>query len=232
MIQYQSMVRAFIDESGNLGRGGKYFVLAAAVFDTGQGAKRASRLIRKEQLYFAKSKPTPTIEEIKSCHLSVPQRQHILTKLISKADIDVFYLVVDKQKVDLLRQNKPKNLVYNYFAKLLTDQIFSRYNDDFVVIFDQRSTAVKSMNSLVDYITINAYTQHQHVNHEIQVEQRDSKTQNNLQTADILAGTIAQAYSYQNCHFLNMLQERIVKADEFPRSTFEGGLLSPKKLDI
>lgn len=49
------MIRVFIDESGNLGRGGKYFVLAAAVFDTPQGAKRAARLIRKEQIRLAKT---------------------------------------------------------------------------------------------------------------------------------------------------------------------------------
>lgn len=121
---------------------------------------------------------------------------------------------------------KPKNLVYNYFAKLLTDQIFSKYNDDFLVTFDQRSTAVKSMNSLVDYITINAYTSHQHVSRNIQVEQKDSKTYNNLQTADILAGTVAQAYCRKSHHFLNILKERVVKSDEFPRSTFDGSLIS------
>lgn len=219
------MIRVFIDESGNLGRGGKYFVLAAAVFDTQQGVKRASRLIRKEQVRLAKNRPIPIIEEIKSCRLSVPERQRIVTKLVSKPDIDIFYLVIDKAKVDLLRQNKPKNLVYNYFAKLLTDQIFSRYNDDFTVTFDQRSTTVKSMNSLVDYITINAYTLHQHINHDILVEQKDSKTYNNLQTADVIAGTVAQAYCYQNRHFLDMMKERIVKADEFPRMAFEGSLI-------
>ena len=219
------MIRVFIDESGNLGRGGQYFVLAAAVFDTPQGIKRAARLIRKTQIMLAKDKPIPIIEEIKSCRLSVPQRQRILHKLVAKADIDIFYLVVDKGKVELLRQSKPKNLVYNYFAKLLTDQIFSRYNDDFIVTFDQRSTAVKSMNSLIDYITINAYTSHQHVIPTVQVAQKDSKTHNNLQTADILAGTIAQAYCQQNRHFLSLIEERIVKGDEFPRATFRGGLL-------
>lgn len=219
------MIRVFIDESGDLGRGGKYFVLAAAVFDTPQGIKRAARIIRKEQVRLAKARSIPAVEEVKSCRLTVPERQRILTKLVSKADIDIFYLVVDKTKVDLLRQGKPKNLVYNYFAKLLTDQIFSKYNDDFLVTFDQRSTAVKSMNSLIDYITINAYTQHQHVDRNVRVEQNDSKTYNNLQAADVLAGTIAQAYNLQSRHFLSMIKERVVKADEFPRSTFEGGLI-------
>lgn len=92
------MIRVFIDESGNLGRGGQYFVLAAAVFDTPQGIKRAARLIRKTQIMLAKDKLIPIIEEIKSCRLSVPQRQRILNKLVAKADIDIFYLVVDKEK--------------------------------------------------------------------------------------------------------------------------------------
>lgn len=220
------MIQVFIDESGNLGRGGKYFVLAAAVFDTPQGSKRASRMIRHFQAEKLKHSPIAERPEIKSSKLTLPQRQKLLNKLASKADVDLFYLVIDKQKVALLNAGKPKNLVYNYFAKLLTDQIFSRYNDDFHVVFDQRTTTVKSMNSLTDYITINAYTIHNHSNRNVYVCQRDSRTENNLQVADLIAGTVFQAYTRQNRHFLNIIQERIVHADEFPRGSFSGGLLN------
>lgn len=219
------MIRVFIDESGSLGYRGKYFILAAAAFNTREGVTRASRLIRNEQIRLASERSLPSIEEIKSRQLTFPQRQRILTKLVSKPDIGIFYLVIDKPKVDLLMSNKPRNLIYNYFAKLLTDQIFSRYDDDFLVTFDQRSTAVKSMNSLVDYITINAYTQHRHISHDVRVEQKDSKTYNNLQVADLLAGTVSQAYYCQSRHWLEIMKPNIVRADEFPWSTFEGSLL-------
>lgn len=43
------MTRVFIDESGNLGRGGRFFVLAAIVFLTRQSAKKASRYVHKMQ---------------------------------------------------------------------------------------------------------------------------------------------------------------------------------------
>ena len=43
------MITTYIDESGNLGRGGgEYFVLAAVAFNTEQGNIRAERTIRKK----------------------------------------------------------------------------------------------------------------------------------------------------------------------------------------
>lgn len=215
----------YIDESGNMGRGGKYFVLAAAVFDTEKGVSRSKRLIRKEQKRIAEEKGLARIEEIKSFSLLFAQRQRILNKMVAKADIDLFYLVVDKAHVSLLQQGISKNLVYNYFAKLLTDQIFAKYNDDFHIIFDQRSTTVKSMNSLTDYVTINAYTQFNHVTKSVKVQQMDSKSSKNLQAADVIAGTVYRAYKDQNRHFLSIICPRVVRADEFPRGSFEGSLI-------
>lgn len=218
------MIRVFIDESGNLGRGGEYFVLAAAVFDTEKGATRGKRIIKREQQLLSKERELDSIAEIKSSSLKFEQRQRILSKIIKKADVDIFYLAAYKPNVALLSQGKSKNLVYNYLAKLLTDMIFSKYNDDFVITFDQRSTCVESMNSLPDYIEINAYTRHNHFDKNILVRQRDSKTTYNLQTADVIAGTVYQAYKKNSKHFLNLLAPRIIKADEFPRTKFKNSL--------
>lgn len=221
----QRMIRVFIDESGNLGRGGKYFVLAATVFDTEKGTTRIRRLIHKEQQLISRERKRAYIEEIKSCTLTFSQRQRILTKMVAKADVDLFYIVIDKRKSDLLNCNKPKNLIYNYFAKLLTDAIFAKYNDDFDVVFDQRSTSVKSMNSLTDYITINAYTAFGHASRNVKAVQMDSKTSHNLQAADLIAGTVYQAYDRQNRHFLDIIQPRLVDSNEFPHTAFSGSLM-------
>lgn len=218
------MVRVFIDESGNMGRGGQYFVLAAIVCDTEKGDQRIKRIIRQEQQIIAKDRMVPEIEEIKSSLLTFPQRQRILNKIVARTDVDLYYLVVDKNQVDLLQYKKPKNLVYNYFAKLLTDRVFAKYHDDFSIIFDQRSTSVKSTYSLIDYITINAYTLFHQVENSIEVRQMDSKTAYNLQAADILAGTVYQAYTSQKRHFLELIKGSLANADEFPECCFIGSL--------
>lgn len=219
------MITAYIDESGNLGRGGDYFVLAAIVYDNKKGENRIKRIIKKEQQLLAKENQTASISEIKSWSLSFSQRQRILNKIISRADNDIYYLAIYKKNVTLLNQDKPKNLVYNYFAKVLTDMIFAKYNDDFRIIFDQRSTCVESMNSLPDYITIGAYTNHNHADKNVEVLQRDSKTLYNLQTADVIAGTVYYAYKDSRKHFLGIIGPRVVKKDEFPRNNFKGSLL-------
>lgn len=81
------------------------------------------------------------------------------------------------------------------------------------------------MNSLLDYITINTYTRYNHVNKEITVVQYDSKTLENLQAADVISGTVYHAYTYACPHFLNMIEPRAIKKDEFPRNNFKGSLL-------
>lgn len=219
------MITAYIDESGNLGRGGDYFVLAAIVYDNKKGENRIKRVIKNEQQLLARENHHSSLSEIKSWSLSFAQRQRILNKIVSRADNDIYYLAIHKKNVFLLNQGKPKNLVYNYFAKILTDMIFSKYNDDFTIIFDQRSTCVKSMNSLPDYITISAYTNHNHADKDVKVIQRDSKTVYNLQAADVIAGTVYHAYKDSRRHFLNIIKPRIIKQDEFPRTNFEGSLL-------
>ena len=219
------MITAYIDESGNLGRGGDYFVLAAIVYDNKKGENRIKRIIKKEQQLLAKENQTASLSEIKSWSLSFSQRQRILNKIVSRADNDIYYLAIYKKNVTLLNQDKPKNLVYNYFAKILTDMIFAKYNDDFRIIFDQRSTCVESMNSLPDYITIGAYTNHNHADKNVEVLQRDSKTLYNLQAADIIAGTVYYAYKDSRKHFLDIIGSRVVKKDEFPRNNFKGSLL-------
>lgn len=219
------MITAYIDESGNLGRGGDYFVLAAIVYDNKKGENRIKRIIKKEQQLLAKENQTASLSEIKSWSLSFSQRQRILNKIVSRADNDIYYLAIYKKNVTLLNQDKPKNLVYNYFAKILTDMIFAKYNDDFRIIFDQRSTCVESMNSLPDYITIGAYTNHNHADKNVEVLQRDSKTLYNLQAADVIAGTVYYAYKDSRKHFLDIIGSRVVKKDEFPRNNFKGSLL-------
>ncbi|MBR3180661.1 DUF3800 domain-containing protein [Candidatus Saccharibacteria bacterium] len=220
------MVKVYVDESGNMGKSGDYFVLAAIVFTSDKAEARVRRLIKKEQLLGANGKPTGAKKsELKFAKLEFEQKQRILNKISKEEGVNLFYFVAYKPMVELLQEGKTKNLVYNYFSKLLMSKIFKRYDDDFEIVFDQRSTAVKSMNSLTDYIEISAYAEFPNlVGKRILVNQGDSKTNKLLQAADLVAGAARQAYSLHNLHFLEILGGKIMAIVEFPKRGFRGSL--------
>ncbi|MBQ6130612.1 DUF3800 domain-containing protein [Candidatus Saccharibacteria bacterium] len=222
------MVKVYIDESGNMGRAGNYFVLAAVVVKGPKGEGRLKRLVRREQRLDAEGRRLEAEKwrkELKFSKMKFPQRQRLIHELAEEEGAEMFYFVAYKPRVSLLMEGKEKNLIYNYFSKLLMSKIFKRYDEDFEIIFDQRSTAVKSMNSLTDYIEISAYAEYPNlVGKKVTVNQADSRTNLLLQVADVVAGAGAQAYSLRNRHFLEILGERIRAIYEFPRRGFQGSL--------
>ena len=218
------MKKVFVDESGNMGKSGDYFVLVALVAKDEKVEVRLKRLVRKEQFLSAKGdKLTAPKSELKFCKMKFEQRQRIVARLAKEEGVEIFYFVAYKPMVRLLQEGITKNLVYNYFSKLLIDRVFKRYDDDFEIVFDQRSTAVKSMYSLTDYIELSGHAYFKNlVGKDISVIQRDSKTNLLLQAADIVAGAVAQGYSLRNLHFLDMLGPKIISAREYPKRGFVG----------
>lgn len=216
------MINVFVDESGNLGKGGEFFTIAAIAFnDSDKGNKRVSRLIKKSCLRF--SLDDHPLKELKCNKLSFTQKQAILNKITARADHEIFYITAQKKYVALLQQNRDKNLVYNYLAGILSMEIIKKYNDDVSINFDQRTTAVASMNSLTDYIKIKAYTSG-NFKHNLHVSQFDSRSMYNLQAADIIAGIINYSYMNQKKHLINLMEAHFEVKIEFPRDKFEKSL--------
>ena len=220
------MTRVFVDESGNLGVEGDYFVLAALVFRSAKSEAKVRRLVRREQRLDAMGgELLMPRSELKFSKMKFEQRQRILVKLRRIEGFDVFHLVAYKSKVGMLLAGKEKNLVYNYFSKLLMEKVFKRYDDDFEIVFDQRATAVKSMNSLTEYIQISAYVDFPNLTGKrVVVKQADSRTNFLLQAADVVVGAAAQAYKLGNRHYLEILGKRVKSLQEFPRRGFRGSL--------
>ena len=212
------MTRVFIDESGDLGRGGHFFVLAAVVFLSRSATKKASRYVRKMQRRMG-SKGTP-LTELKSCKMQFTERQALLNNLMRREELEFYYLVVEKARVNLLHGNYPQNLVYNYFTKLLVDEIFVAHEGKIEITLDERTTKIKSANSLRDYLLIDAYANFSKKRDEIAIMQADSRAVNNLQLADLLAGTVYQAYTRHQRHFLDLIAHKIRSANEFPEASF------------
>lgn len=221
-----AMIHIYVDESGNLGQSGRYFVLAAAVFLDDKSNNKAKRLVRKAQ-----PKVGDKYQELKSSQMGFVERQELINRLTKIEAFECFYLVIQKSQVSLLWQKNPKNLVYNYFARLLIDEIFRSYDEYLYIILDQRSTSVKSMHSLVDYLSISAFSNFGKPSSKFTIEQSDSRSVYGLQLADLVSGTVYQAYTRKKAHFLRLLFAKIRHAEEFPRELFSRAFTFSKLLD-
>lgn len=93
----------FIDESGDLGSKGRYFVITLLA---SQKNKRISNFMRK---FCAKN----SLQEVKASQLSFPQKQFIFNKLCSANDYTISYIVADKFNIDNKKILEDKNLCYN-----------------------------------------------------------------------------------------------------------------------
>ncbi len=89
--------------------------------------------------------------------MNFEERVDILNQIALIDNVYIYYIAIYKPNAAILRK-LPHNLAYNYFSGMLIDRIVSDFNEDIKVVFDQRSTAIKSQNSLLEYITIRAAT--------------------------------------------------------------------------
>jgi hypothetical protein len=208
------MVEVFIDESGNLGKGGKYFVMAAVVCSNNKSKTRLKRILKKACLEFS-STNTP-LKEIKSNELSFEQLQEVATKVISKADHEIFILAVEKKHFKTRLEN---NLSYMYLSGILSKQVLKKYDDDLTITFDARDVKQTSLTAISDYLKIKAY-EDWGFKHELSVYRKESHTMYCLQAADFAAHTAYRHYKDGMKQGMKLLSQRIEKTIEYPIGKF------------
>lgn len=200
------MITVFVDESGDLGNGGRYFVIALIV---PQKSKRIMNFMKRFCI-------DNSLQEIKAYNLAFSQKQELFNKLTSANDYTVSYIVADKTHVDpqLFRD---KNILYNYLFSFLIRKTIRSAKEDIRILLDNHSTKTKSINSLGDYIKIKAITQWGYKGN-LQIGYVDSKNSKTIQAADIVANAIYAKYSQNKAHFYSMLT--ISESIKFPEGKF------------
>jgi len=197
----------YIDESGNLGKSNRYFVIAMVKF---LNKKRIKNFLRK---YTKKLK----IGEAKGQIMPFADRQLLLNKLASKDDHFISYIVLDKNKVINSKLFEDKNILFNYLCSFLFKRTVKNCDQDITLYFDNRTVKVESGNSLKDYLKIKAYTSW-NFQHELNTEYQDSKSNYCIQMVDIISNTIYRKYTNEKDHFYNKL--KISESIKFPHNTF------------
>lgn len=209
----------YFDESGNLGKSNRYFVIASILT---KEPKALHNKMKKVLKYIKKNYDNLVWNgvELKANSCKGEVRAHIYDAIVSK-DVKISYIVVDKHN---LTKNflEDKNRAYNYFLKVLLDKYHDIFRDNNVYLkLDNRSIKVKSLNSFNDYINI-------HINLELQLNcnlnveylESNSKAAYNIQAADFIANAIFAKYEYGNSKYYDMFAEKVDIYQKFPYKKF------------
>jgi len=199
-----------IDESGNLGIQGTYFVLT--MFNT-SNRNKAKRVLRKFQKDYLDK------EEIKGSQLNLILKQKLLSEM-KKFEYGVHYIVADKTRTNLFRVKVDKNLIYNYLLQFIIVKIIKENFSCESLHFhlDNHTIKVKSLNSFEDYIKLKAIENNYFG--EITVTYFDSHKHVLIQAADIMSNIIWNKYERKRQHLYKLIQANIKTSFKFPMSAF------------
>jgi hypothetical protein len=206
------------DESGNLGKQGRYFTIACVETTN---TKPLSNVMKKAVL---KTKKTfaefETNDEIKASDAYPLIKDYFLRKITSK-DIKIRYIVADlhhvkKQLLD------DENLLYNFMLKFIIEPVaLKRGLKHLIINLDKRTIKVESTNSFENYIKIRLNYE---LNLDLKIEVKYIESQNSyaIQAADFIANAINSKYEYGKGHDFNYktIEDKIVQKEHFPRSYF------------
>lgn len=206
-------MQVFIDESGNLGKNGRFFVIAALI---PENPKRIKNIVKRSCVKFGFAKTT--FDEIKASQLSFPEKQEIIFKLREKDDFSCSYIVADKNFLHP-KIFADKNLCYNYLSSFLLKQIIKRATEDIEVILDNHTIKVYSAYSLKDYIRISAYSKWG-FEKDISFKYLDSKECKALQAIDVLANAVYAKYNYDKKHLYGLIEPNFKYRIKFPYDKF------------
>lgn len=210
-------VTLHFDESGNMGKQGKYFTIACIQTNNPKSLanvmKKATLKVKKK---FPKYKDYP---EIKASDSSMIIKDFFLRKIVSKEDVFIRYVVADKEHV-LAKLLEDENLLYNFMLQFIVIPVVSNKQvKELEINLDKRSIKVASGNSFEDYINIK-------INYElgldvkIKVKYYESHNSYAIQAADFVANAVNTKYEYEAVHCYDLVKNNVIQSELFPRRHF------------
>ncbi|MEA3249152.1 MAG: DUF3800 domain-containing protein [Patescibacteria group bacterium] len=202
----------YIDESGNLGSQGRFFVIACLI---PHNHKRITNIVRRARKKNGSIKP---LEELKGREMTFPQRQDFLNRLTAKKDFEFAYIVADKNhlKPELVAN---KHICFNYLTAHLLKSIIKSTNEDITIACDTRNIKVTSGKALQEYLQLKAWTEWG-FGHDLSLSYHDSFSSPHIQTADVISNTVLGRYGYLKGHFYRILNPHRRHGIKFPYDSF------------
>ena len=209
------------DESGNLGSGGRYFVIACIDTTDYKALNNVmKRKLGKAKLLF------PALAKLHSHEIKAKDaypcvKYHIL-EVIAAKNLTISYIVADLKHVkpSLLKE---KNIFYNYMMKLLVESLITSKDKkkSIQIIYDNHSTKVGSLNSMDDYLRLDLnYEKGYDIDLSFKRMDSDASDAYPVQAADYVANALYAKYEYDESVYYNLFKHIIHSQLRFPTKKF------------
>lgn len=190
----------YIDESGDLGKGSKYFIIGAIIVDDYIKLERSITKIRRKF-----KKELGNFQEIKGNKT----KNFIIKKLLTKVNSlnsEIFIIVFDKKDKYKINYKNDFNVLYDIIASELAKEI--KITKSTLIIVDTCKPKKKLVNNFnqrfLDKINNSK-------NHQINIIHQNSINQKGLQVIDVIVWAVFQYMEHNNSEFIDLIENKKIK---------------------
>jgi len=194
------MTFIFIDESGDLGKKSRYFVISAILIDDD---KKLERVIKK--IYRKYKKEIGESNEIKGIRTPPHIKKKIYQKL-NNNKYTVYSIVFDKINRYKLDYKYSNNELYNVLAGELAKLI--TINNNTKIIIDKSKSKKEDILNFNQIFMNNLINPNKHLTHCIHVNSIHYK---GLQIIDLITWSIFQYYENKDVDYINLIKNKTIK---------------------
>ena len=193
----------FLDESGDLGRGGtSHFVLALVATYNPRELRRCIKRVRQRKL----KKSLRAAPELKASQTPAEITVKVL-KLLSQTQAQIYFLVIPKHKI-FDRLHSVRERLYNYLTGLLAELIVVDC-DTISLVVDKRNTKKILREDFDKYVGHKLREKLPQT--KLTIEHKFSNATPELQLTDFVAWSCLRRWSMNDSRFHDLIASRIVE---------------------
>lgn len=203
------MAYLFIDESGDLGfgkRSSRWFVFTIILVSN---KRPLEKVIKKARNSLIKNHKNTT--ELHAYHADDVTRRRVLKNLADLPELQVFSIILNKQKVYVDLQNQ-KNYLYNYVANILLDRL---HNSDVLsddehldICFDRKDTKKNLRSNFMQYLQGNLTSKR---NGNVSIILSASHQEKALQAVDFVSWAIFRKYEQGDYEYYEIIKSKVIE---------------------
>jgi|SRR3989339_1001053 len=203
------MAYLFIDESGDLGfskGSSRWFIFTVVLADNKRQLEKIIKKVRK-----GLRKKHKNVNELHAYHADSITRKRVLNLLTDKKDLQVFCVVLNKEKVYVDLQNQ-KNYLYNYTANILLDRLHSRKivpdHETLNICIDRKDTKKSIRDNFIQYLQTSLIGKR---NGCVDIVLCASHEEKALQAVDFISWAIFRKYERSDYEYYEIIKNKIIE---------------------